>query len=219
MKIVIRKIHKYLSLFISIQLLLWTISGIYFAYNQIELVRGEHLRNQSYDEIDFNLQDLPPITARYMRTFIRLGEPLIQIETATDTIYLELDGTKATKIDLDQAMEIVRTKTSLQALTAIEIFEVPAGAEYRGRSLPLYQIKTDHQNDINAYVDAWTGEIVAIRSSSWRLWDLMWGLHIMDYVDRDNINNILMKVFSILALISSLSGVILFFITPKRSTS
>ena len=219
MKIVIRKIHKYLSLFISIQLLLWTISGIYFAYNQIELVRGEHLRHQSYDEIDFNLQDLPPITARYMRTFIRLGEPLIQIETATDTIYLELDGTKATKIDLDQAMEIVRTKTSLQALTAIEIFEVPAGAEYRGRSLPLYQIKTDHQNDINAYVDAWTGEIVAIRSSSWRLWDLMWGLHIMDYVDRDNINNILMKVFSILALISSLSGVILFFITPKRSTS
>jgi uncharacterized iron-regulated membrane protein len=219
MKIVIRKIHKYLSLFISIQLLLWTISGIYFAYNQIELVRGEHLRNQSYDEIDFNLQDLLPITARSMRTFVRLGEPLIQIETATDTIYLELDGTKATKIDLDQAMEIVRTKTSLQALTAIEIFEVPAGAEYRGRSLPLYQIKTDHQNDINAYVDAWTGEIVAIRSSSWRLWDLMWGLHIMDYVDRDNINNILMKVFSILALISSLSGVILFFITPKRSTS
>ena len=219
MKIVIRKIHKYLSLFISIQLLLWTISGIYFAYNQIELVRGEHLRNQSYDEIDFNLQDLPPITARSVRTFVRLGEPLIQIETATDTIYLELDGTKATKIDLDQAMEIVRTKTSLQALTAIEIFEVPAGAEYRGRSLPLYQIKTDHQNDINAYVDAWTGEIVAIRSSSWRLWDLMWGLHIMDYVDRDNINNILMKVFSILALISSLSGVILFFITPKRSTS
>jgi len=219
MKIVIRKIHKYLSLFISIQLLLWTISGIYFAYNQIELVRGEHLRNQSYDEIDFNLQELPPITARSVRTFVRLGEPLIQIETGKDTIYLESDGTAATQIDLDQAMEIVRTKTSLQALAAVEIFEVPAGAEYRGRSLPLYQIKTDHPNDINAYVDAWTGEIVAIRSSSWRLWDLMWGLHIMDYVDRDNINNILMKVFSILALISSLSGVILFFLTSKRSTS
>ena len=73
MKIVIRKIHKYLSLFISIQLLLWTISGIYFAYNQIELVRGEHFRNQSYDEINFNLQELPLITARSVRTFVRLG--------------------------------------------------------------------------------------------------------------------------------------------------
>ena len=70
MKIVIRKIHKYLSLFISVQLLLWTVSGIYFAYNQIEFVRGEHLRNQSYDEIDFNLQELPSIKARSMKPFI-----------------------------------------------------------------------------------------------------------------------------------------------------
>jgi len=64
-----------------------------------------------------------------------------------------------------------------------------------------------------------SGEIVAIRSSSWRIWDFLWGLHIMDYIDRDNINNILIKIFSILALISSLSGVILFFITQKKATS
>jgi hypothetical protein len=148
-----------------------------------------------------------------------LGELLIQIETANQTLYLKQDGTEASQIGLNQAMEIVDTKTSLQALTARELFEVPAGAEYRGRSLPLYQVQTNHKDSINVYVDAWTGDIVAIRSSSWRLWDLMWGLHIMDYVDRDNINNILLKVFSILALISSLSGVILFFITPRRSTS
>ena len=35
-----RKIHKYLSLAISIQLLLWTVSGIYFSFNKIEDVRG-----------------------------------------------------------------------------------------------------------------------------------------------------------------------------------
>ena len=35
-----RKIHKYLSLAISVQLLLWTISGIYFSFNKIEDVRG-----------------------------------------------------------------------------------------------------------------------------------------------------------------------------------
>ena len=37
----IRTFHKYLSLAISIQLLLWTVSGIYFAFNKIELIRGE----------------------------------------------------------------------------------------------------------------------------------------------------------------------------------
>jgi len=78
-------------------------------------------------------------------------------------------------------------------------------------------VETDHPNKVNAYVDGMTGEVVAIRSSSWRLWDFLWGLHIMDYVDRDNINNLLMKVFSILALISSLSGIALFFNTRKKS--
>jgi hypothetical protein len=39
----------------------------------------------------------------------------------------------------------------------------------------------------------------------------MWGLHIMDWQERDNIDNLFLKVFSILALISAISGVILFF--------
>ena len=48
----LRKFHKYISLLVSIQLLLWTISGIYFAFNKIENVRGEqYLKNQ---EIEIN---------------------------------------------------------------------------------------------------------------------------------------------------------------------
>jgi len=39
----------------------------------------------------------------------------------------------------------------------------------------------------------------------------LWALHIMDYEDRDNINNLLLKIFSVLALISSMTGIILFF--------
>ena len=40
-KITLRKFHKYISLLIAIQLLLWTVSGIYFSFNKIENVRGE----------------------------------------------------------------------------------------------------------------------------------------------------------------------------------
>ena len=39
----------------------------------------------------------------------------------------------------------------------------------------------------------------------------MWGFHIMDWVERDNIDNLLLKIFSILALVSSITGVLLFF--------
>ncbi|MDB9813632.1 PepSY domain-containing protein [Gammaproteobacteria bacterium] len=219
MRSLIRKIHKYLSLFISIQLLLWTVSGIYFAYNKIELVRGEHLRNQTIEELSFDLKNLPPIQAKSIDIIVRLGQPLIKINTMSGISYLNKDGSPASKIKLDEAMKIVQNRTSLNPLSALEIVDVPAGAEYRGRDLPLYQVITDHQDNIKVYLDAFSGEIVAIRSSSWRVWDFLWGLHIMDYIDRDNINNILIKIFSILALISSLSGVILFFITQKKATS
>ena len=219
MRSLIRKIHKYLSLFISIQLLLWTVSGIYFAYNKIELVRGEHLRNQTIEELSFDLKNLPPIQAKSIDIIVRLGQPLIKINTMSGISYLNKDGSPASKIKLDEAMKIVQNKTSLNPLSALEIVDVPAGAEYRGRDLPLYQVITDHQDNIKVYLDAFSGEIVAIRSSSWRVWDFLWGLHIMDYIDRDNINNILIKIFSILALISSSSGVILFFITQKKATS
>ena len=71
MRPLIRKIHKYLSLFISVQLLLWTVSGIYFAYNKIELVRGEHLRNQKIEVLSFDLQDLPEIQAKSINIFMQ----------------------------------------------------------------------------------------------------------------------------------------------------
>ena len=44
MRNIVRNTHKYLSFFISLQLFLWTISGIYFAFNKIDLVRVEQYR-------------------------------------------------------------------------------------------------------------------------------------------------------------------------------
>ena len=65
---------------------------------------------------------------------------------------------------------------------------------------------------MNVYVDAISGEVSAIRSNAWRTWDFLWGAHIIDYAERENIDNFLLKVFSILACISALSGIIFFLI-------
>ena len=76
-----------------------------------------------------------------------------------------------------------------------------------------------NDKEINAYLNIFSGDIVAIRSAQWRIWDLMWGFHIMDWQERDNIDNILLKIFSVLALISSLSGILLYFkIDIKKET-
>jgi len=167
-----------LGLAISVQLLLWTISGIYFSFNKIEDVRG----------------------SQYLRTTEVIETP------------------KGNKIEPQKALLTVADKTFLKPISVVEITEDKAGSEYRGRTLPLYMIETinEESEKINVYLDPFSEEIVAIRSNQWRIWDFMWGIHIMDWNERDNIGNVFLKIFSILALLSALSGIYLFFSLNKK---
>lgn len=176
MKVTLRQFHRYISLIIAIQLLLWTISGIYFSFNKIENIRGEQY-------------------------FVE--QPTQEQPTQKDI----------TKISFKEAKVIVSKMTTLTPISVEIIDEEQRGSEYRGRELPLYKIVSLNENEekINVYQNPFSGEIVAIRSPQWRIWDMMWGFHIMDWVERDNIDNILLKTFSFIALFTSISGVILFF--------
>ena len=213
MKLIVRNTHKYLSFFISIQLLLWTISGIYFAFNKIENVRGEQYRLQSPSNHSFkNIRfEIPEATSAVVKK--RLDQTIIAASTNAGMRYFDEAGDPLKKISSDEAKQIVAKNTLLNPIAVEEINESKKGSEYRGRQLPIYKVITRNVNDkeVNAYLNIFSGDIVAIRSAQWRIWDLMWGFHIMDWQERDNIDNLLLKIFSILALISSLSGILLFF--------
>jgi len=213
LKFLVRKTHRYLSILISIQLLLWTISGIYFAFNQIELVRGEQYRLPQVFSVDLKKVNVVLDSVKSIQVARRIGEEILIVRKEAGTEYLNLEGDALEKLSGEQATNIVSSVTSLTPLSAKEINEPEPGSEYRGRNLPLYKVATKDQENkqINVYVDAISGQVVAIRSEQWRLWDLMWGLHIMDWETRDEINNWLLKLFSVLALISSLTGVLIFF--------
>lgn len=213
MNFLVRKIHKYLSFFISLQLLLWTVSGIYFAFNKIELVRGEQYRKQveqsiNLGDFDFEIPNTTDVSIQK-----RLGENIAVIKVDGTTKYLNRSGESISKLTESEAMNLVISNTTLSPVLVEEIVNERSGSEYRGRSLPIYKVesKTNKDLDINVYLNVYSGEVLAIRSNQWRIWDLMWGLHIMDWKERDNISNILLKIFSILALVSSVTGVMLFF--------
>ena len=211
----IRLFHKYLSLVISIQLLLWTISGIYFAFNKIELVRGEqYLIEQNVSKL--NLKEVESsFSAKDVNFVRRLDEWIIKVETDSGFNYTDLQGQSLDELNEEEVKEVVRQRTNLIPLMAQRINKLEIRAEFRGRNLPIFKVTTSTTDNINVYVDAFTGEVTAIRSDSWRIWDFLWGAHIIDYSERENINNFLIKILSILALISSLSGIVLFFKTFK----
>jgi len=200
MKLIVRNTHKYLSFFISIQLLLWTISGIYFAFNKIENVRGEQYRlqspsNHSFKNIEF---EIPEATSAVVKK--RLDKIIIAASTNAGMRYFDEAGDPLKKISSDEAKQIVAKNTLLNPIAVEEINESKKGSEYRGRQLPIYKVIARNVNDkeVNAYLNIFSGDIVAIRSAQWRIWDLMWGFHIMDWQERDNIDNILLKIFSVL---------------------
>ena len=213
MNFLVRKIHKYLSFFISLQLLLWTVSGIYFAFNKIELVRGEQYLNHVETNFDLSKLNIEIEKAKAVESKKRLGQEIVIIKTKDTTKYLNMTGQPLKKISMEDAMNSVSSQTILIPFATEEVVNEKSGSEYRGRSLPIYRVKSKNEKgaELNVYINIYSAEVVAIRSNKWKIWDLMWGFHIMDWKERDNIDNLLLKIFSILALVSSVTGIMLFF--------
>ena len=213
MRNIVRNTHKYLSFFISVQLFLWTVSGIYFAFNKIELVRGEQYRLTESFPINFNEVKFSRSDVQQVKAINRLGEIIFVVSGNQGIEYLDPFGTPINKLNKNEVFEIVSSSSTLKPIDLEEITESSKGSEFRGRNLPLYKVTSlnDKDKKINLYLNVFSGEITAVRSLQWRIWDLMWGFHIMDWQTRDKINNIFLQIFSILALVSSISGIMLFF--------
>ena len=213
MKFLVRNIHKYLSFLISIQLLLWTVSGIYFAFNKIENVRGEQYREEPNFNVDFSKLNFQIEGAQNIRVIDRMDEEILVVDGIYGREYLNFEGKNVEQLKVEEAKTLSAKQTSLIPESVELITENTIGSEYRGRALPIYRVTSVNEagQSINVYLNVYTGEVEAVRSNQWRIWDLMWGFHIMDWETREDIDNLLLKIFSILALISSITGVLLFF--------
>ena len=219
MRNIVRNTHKYLSFFISVQLFLWTVSGIYFAFNKIELVRGEQYRLTESFSINFNEVNFSRSDVQQVEAINRLGEIIFVVSSSMGVEYLDAFGSPVNKLNKNEVFEIVSASSTLMPIDLEEITESSKGSEFRGRDLPLFKVTSlnDKDKKINLYLNVFSGEITAVRSLQWRIWDLMWGFHIMDWQTRDKINNIFLKIFSVLALVSSISGIMLFFKVDYKS--
>jgi hypothetical protein len=71
-------------------------------------------------------------------------------------------------------------------------------------------------DDAHFYLDGGSGEIIARRTSWWRIYDFMWGLHIMDLQGREDTHNPWVVSFGALALGMVVLALILLPLTIRR---
>ena len=82
------------------------------------------------------------------------------------------------------------------------------------RRIPAWQVRMS--DGTHVYVDARSGEIAATRTRFWRLYDWMWGLHIMDLKTREDTHNPLVIGFGIIALVTTVLALVMLPLTIRR---
>ncbi len=216
MKKTIRKTHRYLGIFLGIQFLFWTLSGLYFSWSNLDNIHGDHFKKEIPTTHAFNqligissLEKVPPIKTLELREINKI--PYYWINN--NYLYNAITGKLKNGITKNEAIAVANRflKPDLKVKDVKLITAVGKHHEYRKKLLPAYVISYNQKDLLKAYVSANDGAFQTVRHRNWRWFDFLWMTHTMDYQTRDNFNTTLLRAFSLLGLITVLSGFLLWF--------
>ena len=222
--VIARKTHKWLGLFIGLQVVIWSLSGLYMTVVHIDTIHGDHLvRTAAQRSVTASSLADPVILAAVNGVqSIRLGwldgKPIYIAKDKAGEI--ALDAQSGARISAPDEATIRKLAASFYSgrepiASAELITDVPG--EIRGRKPPLWRVEFDHWNKPTFYLSPVSGELLTRRHELWRIFDFVWMLHIMDYDERENVNNTLLRIFTWGAVLMALSGAwILFYSFPKK---
>ena len=217
--LLVRRTHKWLALFVGIQVLLWTVTGFYMVTVHIDHIHGDHLVRPV------------PGGAFTPAALVKPNEVLATVPGASELRLQRLLGKPVWRAETGAMPVLVdaRTGARLPPLTRAEV-EATARAIYTGdptivstrllteaplemqtRKPPFWQVEFAGWNRPTLYISPTTGELISRRHALWRVFDFAWMLHIMDYDERSNVNNPLLRVATWSAVAMALSGAWLLF--------
>ncbi len=217
------KIHKWLALVMAVQILLWFVSGLFFALVPIERVRSEHgiaaaaAAPVALDRAAAGLRRLAaagvaPGEKIELRSLLGRPVALLSSGEGRPRLYDLPTGRPLSPIPMTYAARIAEADHEGEA-RAVRIERIAANdSEYRG-ALPAWRVDFDDGANRSLYVAADSGAVTARRSTLWRVYDFLWGLHIMDWRGHEDFNNPLLIVATALALVVIVTGIIMF---PSR---
>jgi len=75
----------------------------------------------------------------------------------------------------------------------------------------------DDRDKTTLYINPDSAKVKSRRSSTWRVFDFFWKLHVMDYDDGEDFNHPLLISAALLGLFVAVSGLIMLFVKMRRS--
>ncbi|MDJ0642696.1 MAG: PepSY domain-containing protein [Erythrobacter sp.] len=209
------KWHIWLGWLVGVPIAMWTATGLFMVAKPIEEVRGEHLRIET-EQPPLILPDSDIASAeaqlKEMRVTMQDGRAVATV-TTLDGEVRRIDmasGAAIAPVDAESARAIAEERIvgggDVRSVTFFAADEVPF--DFR-RPLPVWQVALT--DGTHVYVGRDTGEVEAVRTSWWRWFDFMWGLHIMDLSEREDTSHPILILFAALSLTGALFGCVLMF--------
>ncbi len=214
----IRRVHRYLGLFLGLQFLMWTISGLYFSWTNLDEIHGDQFKNLNYQPMAFDSL-ISPSSINHYEAINKIEirdikkEPYFLVNESF--LYNARTGKLKNKISQEDAIYIANNhmKEGLEISSVETIYETGKHHEYREKLLPAYVINYKSNENIKAYISIENAKFQTVRHRDWRWFDFLWMTHTMDYEGRDDFNNTVLRIFSLLGLITVMSGFSLWFVS------
>lgn len=202
--------HAWLGWLIGIPLVFWTVSGVVMTLRPIDQVRGTDLRAK-----------LPPLPAAtvFPPAIHSAADSLTLKQTALGPRWIVALGDSRYAADPRDGHQLpsLTRRTAEQAARAYRTTSATiTGASLTAAEAPPLDLRQPRPawgvrfaDGARFYIDADTGELLAVRTDFWRFYDWMWGLHIMDLQGREESHHPLIMTFAVLAAGGALLGCVL----------
>lgn len=219
------QIHKWLGLVVALQVLGWVLGGVIMSAIPIERVRSEHhIAVFQPDSLSTNglidwrvaaaAMAVQPVEATLKST---LRGPLWVLKDAGGAVHMvdAVSGRHVAPLPMAEARLLAGAQYQGKGRpVAIQWFAKPP--QEAGKPGPLWAVDFNDAERTRFYVSPDTGEVVSRRSNVWRLYDVFWRIHILDFTTGDNYNTPWLVGAAALSLIMVASGFVLLWIRLSR---
>jgi hypothetical protein len=222
----LRKLHKWLSCLTGLQLLLWLASGCYMVLININFIHGNHLvdmsgyRFEAPTGLSYSFADVQTAhpQARDISLYWDGQAPRYKfIEDGRLQVIDVVKGEPVAALGREQAIARARmVYRGAGEMSDVGLFTTDLPREISPRLAPVWQINFADAAHTSLYVSAVTGELTSQRHDYWRLFDILWMLHIMDYESREDVHNLPLRLLACLGLLTALAGLALLYVSFRR---
>ncbi|MCF6437198.1 2Fe-2S iron-sulfur cluster-binding protein [Pseudoalteromonas sp. MMG022] len=215
-----KSLHKWLSLLVGIQLLIWLVTGLYFNLMDHKKASGNSNLQRINHQGIIAPERLIPVTqlavqdAKHIGLLWLFGKPYYQVTIERGAHNYQphsiklFDASTGAPFTLNESLARTIALKSYNGPVNIISADLlaPPMDELPKQKNPLWQVKLQDELHTHVYIEPTSGAVVAHINDERRLRDLMFKLHFMDYLGTGDFNHWLIITFALLTLALTITG-------------